>query len=36
MKQIDTEKDRDIYSQRMGIVELVFANIAYLKNHLKT
>ncbi len=31
MKTIDTEKGRDIYSQRMGIVEPVFANITYHK-----
>ncbi len=31
VKKIDTEKGRDIYSQRMGIVEPVFANITYHK-----
>ncbi len=29
MEKKDTEKGRDIYSQRMGIVETVFANITY-------
>ena len=31
IKKIDTEKGRDIYAQRMGIVEPVFANITFHK-----
>ena len=31
VKKVDTKNGRDIYSQRMGIVEPVFANITYHK-----
>ncbi len=32
VKKIDTEKEREIHSKRMGIVEPVFGNITYQKN----
>jgi hypothetical protein len=32
IEKMDTEKARQIYSERMGIVEPVFANIRYNKN----